>query len=187
MSSWSLNNTIFRITRGNLAEESVDAIAIGVSGDLLPAGPSTGAIFGAAGNGLQKHVGSQDSEKTGQVLRTPGFGLRADYIYLVVLKSKNETKTPKSFLGKCFQALLDCVNEDSDVSTFSTRPLGLGDFGFPIDTVSRAGIQTIHRTLLAESFTLAKLNLVVYDAIQFTSVNRFGKEILESNDINRIS
>jgi hypothetical protein len=72
--------------------------------------------------------------------------------------------------------LLGTASSDSDIRTLSSMPLGLGDHDFPINSVSRTAIQSIRN--FSDINDLDEVNIVVYDAIQYSSVERFGNELL---------
>lgn len=177
MGQWKLNGTDVKIVRGNIARDDADAIAVPVGMDLYPDGPSAGAIFAEAYDDLQNKLETVGSQEPGTVTKIDAVGLPSNSILFCSMKVKGETTDPDRFLSDCWDQVLSFAASDSSIDHLSSMPLGLGDHGFPIDTVARAGIRNIQDFRNLDD--LESVNIVVYDAIQFTSIDRFGEELLQ--------
>jgi len=176
--NWTVNETSFKIERGNLVREETDAIAVPVGKDLYPDGPSAGAIFAEAPDRLQDELREVDTREPASVSKVASVGFPSDSIYFVAMQEKMAVDAPEEFLEDCWKNLLEAVASDSDIRTLSSMPLGLGDHDFPIDTVSRTGIRCIRD--FSDLGDLDEVNIIVYDAIRYSSVERFGNELLNS-------
>ncbi len=178
MGTWTLDDVTLRVVRGNLAEQDVDAVAIGVGEDLLPDGPASGAVFSAAGDRLVQHLDGRGPIEPGEVETVPGFDLPTETILLCSMRPRNGIDSPGAFLRSCVRNVLRRAGEEQDLGVVSLQPLGLGDYGYPVDRVSRAHIRTIVETVDRTS-TFEEIRLVVYDVVEFSSVDTFAKTILE--------
>lgn len=177
MGTWTLHSTAFSVLRGNLAEETTDAVALGVRESLQPAGPASGAVLGAAGEDLRKHLDGLDSLQLTETVMVPGFDLPASNIVLCSLRPESKVDSPRTFLKRCYQNTLRCAEQEG-LGVISLQPLGLGDFGFPIDVVSRTGVESILQHL-ETSAGFDEIRVVVYDVIEYSSVDNFAEMIVE--------
>lgn len=181
MNNWTLNGITFTVTRGNLAETSADAVALGVSADWTPAGPSTGAIIRAADSDLPEHIEGLDTGSPGETAVVSAGQLPADRIILTVLQSAGETRDDQSFLSGCFDNVLQTAEDRGDIEYLALQPLGSNDFNHSLNKVTASTVET----LLNRSSTLEHLNhveMVVYDAIDFNSAENFARETLQKPD-----
>jgi len=183
VAEWRIGQSTFQILRGNLAEQSVEAVALDVGTDWMPAGPASGAVFGAAGGALGDEAATLTNGEPGEVTRVPGHELPAENIYLVAMAPERNLENPDSFLRECYENLFDSISANAG-RELALPPLGLGDFEVSIDRTARIGIETI-RARLTDGDPPGDVSLVVYDAIEFSSVENFGETIIEDEEVDR--
>jgi O-acetyl-ADP-ribose deacetylase (regulator of RNase III) len=176
MNNWQLDGVKFGIVRGNIANETTDGIAIPVSTNLLPDGPSTGAIFRSASDKLVKTIEDIEPQEPTSVTTVEAQGLSSDQVLLCAMKSMHDVDDLKKFLDICYENVLETTLTEPEIDSLSIMPLGLGDHDFPIDEVARSGIGKILD--YSEYLKVKSVKFVIYDAIQYSSFVRFGKEIL---------
>jgi hypothetical protein len=177
MKNWRLDEVKFGIDRGNLANETTDGVAIPVSTDLFPDGPSTGAIFSSANDKFAETVEDIEPQEPTSVTTVEAQGLPSDKVLLCAMKSRDDVVEPKKYLEKCYENVLETTLTNPKINSLGIMPLGLGDHDFPIDEVARSGIGKVLD--YSENLQVKSVKFVIYDAIQYSSFVRFGKEILD--------
>lgn len=172
----TIDGTELRIVRGNLAEDTSDAIALPVGLDFRPAGPSAGAVFGAAGQGIEEEIASINDRDSEAVRIVDACDLPSEYILLSALKPSGEIENRPVYLKERYTDVLSLSSNHSKINSVSIMPLGLGDHGYSIDTVARSGIESVVEFHGKESLSVVKV--VIYDAIEYSSFIRFGNEMI---------
>ncbi|MFB6347455.1 MAG: macro domain-containing protein [bacterium] len=180
MTDWTVGDCTVAMIRGNLAEEPMDMISLGVGMDFLPNGPASGAIFGAAGDELQKEVGDNEVESPGDILVAGGHELPSDQIILCSLPNTSEVNDLEEFLLECYLRILEEASDREDVRSLSLAPLGTGDLDYSLKVASTTLIDAIQQ-LAGDSLRLDRLNIVVFETVQFYSVQNFVKQTLEGD------
>jgi len=178
MGSWTISESTFEIERGNLLEQKLDAICLDVNRDWMPEGPSSKAILGAVDVEFLDSLRSRNSAKPASVEIKPSQALPCDFIILCTMDHRTEIGQPDPFLQDCFENVFLKADRHDDIKTLGTAPLGLDDFDFPIDSVSKAGIKTAKQHLQGDT-SLDQIRFVVFDSIQYNSIDNFGEKLLE--------
>ncbi len=93
------------------------------------------------------------------------------------MKPRELVSEPRDFLEKCYENVLETATKKTEMNSLCIMPLGLGDHEFSIDKVARSGIGKISE--YSGELRLETVEIVIYDAIQYSSFIRFGNEILE--------
>ncbi len=176
MKDWKLNNLTFSIVRGSAAEEPTDGIAVPVSTNLFPEGPSTGAIFSSADQKFADEVEAIELKQPASITTVDAYGLPSDQVLLCAMNPRESIAEPREFLKSCYENVLATADKNSGINSLGIMPLGLGDHDFSIDKVARSGISKISDN--SEELNLDTIKFVVYDSIQYSSFIRFGNEML---------
>lgn len=181
MTDNGLKQCSFSVIRGNLAEEPVDAIGLGVGSDYFPNGPAAGAIFGSAGDRLQNELAGREADSPGDITKTACFDLPADHIYLCALQDGQDTDDLEIFLTNCYHALLTHASDDESIRSLALPPLGTGDFGYSLEIASKTLVRCL-KDLDQQEFDLESVKMVVYEAVQFHSVENFVEKAKHATD-----
>jgi O-acetyl-ADP-ribose deacetylase (regulator of RNase III) len=176
VSEWTISSTELRIERGNLADQSDGVIAVDVDVDWTPAGPASGAILSEGGNPVREQISSLAAADPGTTRTIDPGELPAEQIVLVTMANESEFEAPETWIRDTYKRILNVVR-DEGYTELSLPPLGLGDFGWSIDRTTTACLETIRDDLSGES-EIERINLVVFDAIEYSSVENFADEIL---------
>lgn len=176
MGEWTLNNTTLAVKRGNLAEQTTGTITLGVDTDWTPAGPASGAVLSAGGDAVRSRISDLDSAEPGTIQAIDSGDLPCHDIQLVTMVTESRLDDPDEWIRTIYRHLLDAVRTAGHTE-LALPPLGLGDFDWSIDRTSRAGIETISK-FVRDNSHFDQINLIVYDAIEFSSVDNFADDIL---------
>lgn len=128
--------------KGDITRADVDAIVNAANEMLLPGGGVCGAIFRAAGPGLEAACRAVAPCPTGQARLTPGFALKARHIiHAVGPVWHGGTAGEDAALVSCYRAIW-AVAQDHKLHSVALPAISTGIFGFPRERAARIAVQT---------------------------------------------
>lgn len=175
---WSINNAIFKASRGDITAQETEAVVNAANKQLAPGGGVAGAIHRAAGQGLTDHCREMGNCETGEAVMTPGFDLKANHIIHTVGPVYDGHPNPESALTDSYYNSLTLASEDG-LESVSFPLLSTGAFGYPVEEASRISVETIKEYLESDSDgTIKEIRMILWGEDDYNTFCRVAEEIL---------
>jgi len=118
--------------QGDITREQVDAVVNAANKFLLPGGGVCGAIFEAAGPGLEEECEQIGGCPTGEARITHGHKLPADYIIHTVGPVYHQEEGAEAELLKASYIQSLRLADEYDIRTIAFPGVSTGAFGYPV-------------------------------------------------------
>jgi O-acetyl-ADP-ribose deacetylase (regulator of RNase III) len=132
--------------RGDITTQAVDAIVNAANSALRRGGGVCGAIFAAAGPGLDEACAALGGCKTGDAKATPGFALPARFvIHAVGPVWQGGDRGEAALLASCYRRSLE-VADEIGARSVAFPAISTGIFGYPLDEATTVAVRTVRET-----------------------------------------
>lgn len=164
-------NTKFEIIKGDITQQSVDAIVNAANNSLLGGGGVDGAIHRVAGPELLAECRTLHGCETGEAKITKGYNLLAKWvIHTVGPVWRGGGKDEARLLANCYRNSLHLAVKNG-VKTIAFPSISTGVYRFPLDMAAKIAVSEI-RTFLTGHNSIEKVLMVCFDEITFQSYRR---------------
>lgn len=131
------------IVDGDITHQPVDAIVNAANTHLAPGGGACGAIFAAAGPGLQDACAALGGAETGDAKATPGFALPARWIIHAVGPVWHGGDLGEAdLLASSYRRSLQ-VADELGANSIAFPAISTGIFGYPLEPATQVAISTV--------------------------------------------
>jgi O-acetyl-ADP-ribose deacetylase (regulator of RNase III) len=163
-------------TRGDITAEHVDAIVNAANNALRRGAGVCGAIFAAAGPGLDAACAAIGGCATGDAVVTPGFSLPARWIVHTAgpVWHGGEHGEP-ALLASCYRRSIE-VARSVGATSIAFPAISTGIFGYPARAAAEVAVTTVTATAHDHGGALEIVRLVAFDEATF----RTYRELLDS-------
>jgi O-acetyl-ADP-ribose deacetylase (regulator of RNase III) len=128
--------------RGDITRETVDAIVNAANAGLLRGGGVCGAIFAAAGPGLDAACAAIGGCSTGDAVITPGFALPASWIVHAVGPVWHGGRDGEpELLRSCYRRSIEVARE-AGASSIAFPAISTGIYGYPSGPAADIAVST---------------------------------------------
>lgn len=153
---------------GDITTETTDVIVNAANPRLARGGGVCGAIFAAAGPGLEEACARLGGCPTGDAVATPGFGLAARWIVHTVGPIwQGGTHGEAALLASCYRRAL-AVAEELGARSISFPAISTGIYGYPLEEATAIAVRTVRETPTA----LETVRFVCFDEATLRAYQR---------------
>ena len=133
--------------RGDITQETTDAIVNAANSSLAPGGGVCGAIHRAAGPELAQACAELGGCPTGDVRMTPGFALKAGHvIHAVGPVWHGGGKGEPDELASCYRRSLELADEYG-LRSIAFPAISTGIYGYPLDQATEIAVRTVREMM----------------------------------------
>ena len=160
---------VLEAVRGDITRETTDAIVNAANTGLARGGGVCGAIFAAAGPGLDDACAALGGCPTGDARATPGFALPARFIVHAVgpVWHGGDRGEPE-LLASAYRRALEVAGE-LGATTIAFPAISTGIFGYPLEPATAVAVHTA-RTSTAPGIELVRF--VCFDGATLAAYER---------------
>jgi O-acetyl-ADP-ribose deacetylase len=136
-----VGSSAIRIIKGDITQQTTDAVVNAANTRLAPGGGVAGAIHRAAGPKLWDECKSLHGCKTGEAKITKGYDLKAKYVIHTVGPVYSGSKKDETQLASCYQNSLDLAY-NYNLKSISFPAISAGIFGYPLKKAASIALRT---------------------------------------------
>lgn len=134
------------VADGDITRQTTDAIVNAANPQLARGAGVCGAIFAAAGTGLDAACVALGGCRTGDAVATPGFGLRARWvIHTVGPVWHGGTRDEAALLASCYRRVL-AVADELGARSVAIPAISTGIYGYPLEAATGIAVKTVWAT-----------------------------------------
>ncbi|MFD0362055.1 O-acetyl-ADP-ribose deacetylase [Nocardia sp. GCM10030253] len=165
-----MTGIVITLVRGDITEQSVDAIVNAANSSLLGGGGVDGAIHRAGGPAIldacralrASHYGK--GLPTGKAVATTGGELSARWVIHTVGPVWSATEDRTELLASCYRESLR-VADELGVGSVAFPAISTGIYRWPIDDGARIAVETVRNAKTA----VAEVRFVLFDERAYTA------------------
>ncbi|MGO9938080.1 MAG: O-acetyl-ADP-ribose deacetylase [Terracidiphilus sp.] len=156
--------------QGDIAKFEADALVNAANSSLLGGGGVDGAIHRAAGPELFAACEKLGGCATGDAKATPGFRLRAKWVFHAVGPVwHGGGRDEDELLASCYRRCIELAREHN-VASIAFPAISTGAYRFPLERAARIAIRTVREQV--ESSGVSLVYFVCFDAETFATYTR---------------
>ena len=163
--------------RGDITQETTDAIVNAANSSLAPGGGVCGAIHRAAGPELARACAELGGCPTGEARITPGFALKARHvIHAVGPVWHGGAKGEPDDLASCYRRSLELADEYG-LRSIAFPAISTGIYGYPLDQATEIAVRTVRDTVR----TYPNVELVRFVCFSATDLHEYQRVLSETS------
>jgi O-acetyl-ADP-ribose deacetylase (regulator of RNase III) len=133
--------------RGDITQETTDAIVNAANSSLAPGGGVCGAIHRVAGPELARACSELGACPTGDARITPGFALKAGHvIHAVGPVWHGGAKGEPEELASCYRRSLELADEYG-LRSIAFPAISTGIYGYPLDQATEIAVRAVREAM----------------------------------------
>ena len=169
------------ITRGDITQQTTDAIVNAANSSLMGGGGVDGAIHRAGGPAILEEckqiVSRQGRLPTGEAVITTGGDLKAKYvIHTVGPVWGGGNRGEAELLESAYRGSLKLAAENN-LTSISFPSISTGAYGYPVDEASRIALETVISFLGESTTSIKEVVFVLFDSRTFDAYSSALQEI----------
>lgn len=157
---------------GDITKLETDAIVNAANTSLVAGGGVCGAIFSAAGPGLQSACAKLGGCEVGKAKITDGFDLPAKYIIHTPGPVYSRTMQDAAQLSSCYTSSLDLAKEYG-LSSIAFPAISTGIYGYPLEEAIPVAMLAVTRWVAEHPDYPMEIHLVCYDEETYEMYTRY--------------
>ena len=131
------------LVRGNIANQpDMDAVVNAANASLVPGSGVAGAIYKAAGPGLEEECRGLAPIAPGEAVITTAHGLPNRYVIHCLGPVYGQDEPSDQLLASCYRQALRLA-EDKELSSVAFPAISTGVFGYPVASAARVAFRTL--------------------------------------------
>lgn len=167
------------LIKGDITDQSTDAIVNAANNSLLGGGGVDGAIHRAAGPGLLAECKTLGGCATGDAVITSGYNLKARFvIHTVGPVWQGGQSNEDVLLRHAYYNSLKLADEKG-LKTIAFPSISTGAYGFPVERAAFAALSTVKNYLMGETTNLEKVVFVLFNDKTYDA---FDKALMAMHD-----
>lgn len=137
------------VAEGDITLQSIDAIVNAANEGLTRGGGVCGAIFAAAGAGLEPACAALGGCPTGDAVATPGFALSTRWIiHAVGPVWRGGGRGEAELLASCYERVLHTADE-LGARSVAIPAISTGIYGYPLEPATAIAVRAVRSTTSA--------------------------------------
>jgi O-acetyl-ADP-ribose deacetylase (regulator of RNase III) len=181
-----INETVLRITQGDITRQSTDAIVNAANSSLMGGGGVDGAIHRAGGPAILEEckaiVARQGRLPTGQAVITTGGNLPARYvIHTVGPVWHGGDKGEDRLLASAYRESLALASERK-LASLAFPSISTGAYGYPVAEAARVALETVIGFLKGGKTSLREVVFVLFDGRTLAAYEQALQELADKPD-----
>ncbi len=167
----TINQTKLSVTKGDITQQTTEAIVNAANSSLMGGGGVDGAIHRAGGPAILEEckqiVAKRGRLPTGQAVITTGGNLKARYvIHTVGPIWHGGSNGEAELLESAYRESLKLANE-KHLKSISFPSISTGAYGYPINEAARVALKAATSFLKGSRTSIKELVFVLFDATTF--------------------
>lgn len=153
------------VVRGDITQETVDAIVNAANRELTPGGGVCGAIHRAAGPRLAEACATVAPCETGDAVATPAFDLEPRIrwvIHAVGPVWHGGDRGEPELLASCYRRILE-VADELGARTVAVPAISTGIYGYPLAAATEVAVDALVATADGPGTDVEEVRLVAFD------------------------
>ncbi len=162
-----IHNAVLELVKGDITQESTDAIVNAANSRLAGGGGVDGAIHRAGGPEIMAECGKLGACPTGSAVITTGGRLKAKHVIHTVgpIYRDGRHKEPE-LLKSAYESSLNLAHEKG-LTSISFPSISTGAYGYPVDEAANIALKAVIDLLKSDKgITLVRFVLFSDDALE---------------------
>ena len=131
------------VVQGDItAQDDVDGVVNAANAKLESGGGVAGAIYEAAGPGLEEESRPQAPIEPGEAVITGGHGLPNRHVIHLLGPVYGSDEPEDELLARCYREAL-ALAEENGVESIAFPAISTGAFGYPVEEATKIALQTV--------------------------------------------
>lgn len=146
-----VGNAVLRLIKGDITDQSTDAIVNAANSGLLGGGGVDGAIHRAGGPAIMQECRRIGGCRTGDAVLTRGGNLKAKYvIHAVGPRWAGGARGEEELLASAYRRSL-AVADEAGAASVAFPSISTGAYGYPVDLAAGVALKAIEKFLKGSS------------------------------------
>lgn len=175
-----INGSELELTRGDITEQSTEAIVNAANEGLAPGGGVAGDIHRAAGPELWEECKKLEGCRTGEAKLTRGYNLPAPYVIHTVGPVYSGSPQDAKLLEACYRNSLKLAVENG-IKSVSFPAISTGAFRYPIEKAARVALKAVIAFMKEHQEIRLLVRFVLYSPKALKIHEEALNEIFEKN------
>jgi len=173
-----VGGSVLELIRGDITEQSTEAIVNAANKRLAPGGGVAGAIHRAAGPELWEECKKLGGCETGEAKLTKGYNLPARYVIHTVGPIYSGSPQDGELLEACYKSSLKLAVRKG-IKSLSFPAISTGAFGYPMEKAARVALKAVI-TFMKKHHEIKLVRFALYSSRALRIHEEALREILPS-------
>ncbi len=172
-----VNRSLIKSKKGDITNQSTDAIVNAANKRLAPGGGVAGAIHRAAGPQLWEECKTLGGCNTGEAKITKGYHLDASFVIHTVGPVYTGSNKDAEQLAACYRNSLTLATKYK-LQSISFPAISTGAFGYPPKDAAHVALETVYRFLFQRTDSLT-VQFILFDEQSLQVFEQIFDEVMQ--------
>ncbi len=175
-----INNSRIELIKGDIVEQTIDAIVNAANSALIGGGGVDGAIHRAGGPAIMAECKQYHGCHTGSAVITSGGNLKAKFVIHAVGPIYSGDPDDETLLACAYRSSLELASKNA-INSIAFPSISTGAYGYPIVSAAKIAITTVI-SYLKENPEIELVRFVLFDTSSYLvyqeALNNLRKQII---------